>query len=126
MVRAATKETEVDAEEARQFQEQSAEKTRKEQLANFLGQGRYETRILVDVLNGSSKPIQYREILARVNQRVKFDGNDGLTPPYKVTPTLVSATLGMMADLGAITKMNRRWRFTERGHEVVGLLIKPH
>lgn len=36
--------TEISAEQARQLQEQSEEKGRREQLANFLGQGRMRQR----------------------------------------------------------------------------------
>lgn len=72
----------------------------------------------------SSKPIQYREILATVKEKVEFDRVDGVLPAYRVTDTLVRATLGIMVDLGAVTKMKPGWSFTERGQEVVDLLSK--
>lgn len=85
----------------------------------FNSQRRYEARVLIDVLAGAAEPISSRKLLNEVRARVNNDQQDGLLPGYALTPTLLRATLGIMADLGVAEKRRNSWSLTSRGYEII-------
>ena len=101
---------------------QEKEKNGKVQIADFVGQRRYEVGILTKVLITASEPVRHQDLIQQVKERVADDKADGLVPPYRVTTTLVRATLGIMVNLGAVERKKNEWSFTPRGREVMAIL----